>query len=46
MNCGICRGGFLVNVKVKFLCVLVDKKTQKINSIFFLGGFKLKILTK
>jgi hypothetical protein len=39
MNCGICRDGFSVNVKDKFLCVLVDRKAQKINSsIFFCAG--------
>jgi len=35
MNCGICRGGFSVNVNVKYFCVPVDKKTQKINSSCF-----------
>ena len=38
MNCSICRCGSSVNVKVKFLCVPVDKKVQKINSSIFYCG--------
>jgi len=28
MNCGICEGGFSVNVYTKSLCILVNRKVQ------------------
>jgi hypothetical protein len=47
MNCGIFEGGFSVNVYTKSLCILVNKKVQKINSnICFVCAFKLKINMK
>jgi len=47
MNYGICEGGSSVNVYIRSLCILVNKKVQKINSnICLVCAFKLKINMK
>jgi transcription elongation factor Elf1 len=47
MNCGICTGRFSVNISVKPLCIPVDVKNKKIDSIiYFVCYLKLKISKK